>query len=376
MPRPNRGPYLKFLKHRGAFYIHWSEHGATRQRSTGTADSGEAEAALAAFIQERRSSKRAGPRDPGEFPVADALTGYGEEHAPTKADPLRIAYAIQALVPYWSGMMVGDITKATCRGYVRYRDKAPGTVRRELIALQAAVNYAKDEGRIMWAPTVHLPTKPDGKDRWLTRSEAAALLSAARTGHPSTRGYLPLFILIGLYCGARKGAILSLRWPQVDLVNGRINFNEPGRERTSKGRAHLPIPRRLLFFLRKARERGSDLGYVLHRDGQRIANIKRAFNAACVDAGLAEVCMVTKIVDGEKQKVPRLNAKGEPVMTHTITPHVLRHTCGTWLAQAAVPLDKIGEWLGHTDSRTTRLYAHHHPDHMNEALNAFDRRRA
>src|SRR4051794_33826524 len=117
MPRPNRGPYLKFLKHRGAFYIHWAENGATRQRSTGTADSREAQAVLAEFIQGRRSSRRTGPSDPTEFPIADALTLYGEEHAPTKADPLRIAYAIQALIPYWSGRMVADITQATCRGY-------------------------------------------------------------------------------------------------------------------------------------------------------------------------------------------------------------------------------------------------------------------
>ena len=304
------------------------------------------------------------------------MTLYGEEHAPTKADPLRIAYAIQALVPYWSGMMVSEITQATSKGYVRYRAKAPGTLRRELIALQAAVNYAKDEGKITWAPTVHLPAKPDGKDRWLTRSEAAALLNAARTGHASTRGYLPLFILMGLYCGARKGAILGLRWPQVDLVNARINFNEPGRERTTKGRAHLPIPRRLMFFLRKARDRGSDLGFVIHRDGHRIANIKRAFNGACVDAGLAEVVTVTKTVDGEKVRIPKLDKAGNPVVRHSVTPHVLRHTCGTWLAQAAVQLDQIGEWLGHTDSRTTRLYAHHHPDHMSQARNALDRRRA
>ena len=376
MPRPNRGPYLKFLKHRGAFYIHWSENGATRQRSTGTADSGEAQEALATFIQGRRETKRTGPCDPGEFPIAAALTLYGEEHAPTKADPRRIAFAIQALVPYWSGRTVAEITKATCRGYVRYREKAPGTVRRELIALQAAVNYAKDEGKFMWAPTVDLPAKPEGKDRWLTRSEAAALLNAARTGHPSTRGYLPLFILIGLYCGARKGAILGLRWPQVDLVNGRINFNEPGLERTSKGRAHLPIPRRLMFFLKKAKERGSDLGFVLNRDGKRIANIKRAFNAACVDAGLVEVRKVTKVVDGEKVHTPKRTKAGDPVVRHSITPHVLRHTCGTWLAQAAVQLDQIGEWLGHTDSRTTRLYAHHHPDHMSQARDALDRRRA
>ena len=376
MPRRNRGPYLKFLKQRGCYYIQWSEQGRTRQRSTGTADGGEAEEALAEFIQERRASKRVGPSDPSEFSISDALALYGEEHAPTKADPLRIAYAIQALVPYWSGMMVSEVTKATCRGYVQYRHRKPGTIRRELIALQAAINYAKDEGKIMWAPTVHLPAKPQGKDRWLTRAEAAALLNAARTGHPSTRGYLPLFILIGMYSGARKGAILSLRWPQVDLHNWRIDFNEPGRERTAKGRAHQPIPRRLRFFLKKARERGTDLGYVLHRDGKRISNVKRAFNAACVQAGLAEPVMVTKVIDGQPTSAPKLDKAGTPILRHSVTPHVLRHSCGTWLAQAAVPLDKIGEWLGHTDTRTTRLYAHHHPDHMNEALQAWDRKRA
>jgi integrase len=38
------------------------------------------------------------------------------------------------------------------------------------------------------------------------------------------RLYLPLFIVLGLYTGARKEAILSLRWPQIDLENKRINF--------------------------------------------------------------------------------------------------------------------------------------------------------
>jgi hypothetical protein len=37
--------------------------------------------------------------------------------------------------------------------------------------------------------------------------------------------HLPLFILVGLYGGARKEAILSLRWLQVDLDAGRIDFN-------------------------------------------------------------------------------------------------------------------------------------------------------
>lgn len=348
MPRPNRGPYLNYVKDRGRWYIQWSEAGRTRQLSTGTGDSSEAQGALARFIQEReRSARASGPRDPGSFPIADALTLYGDEHAPQATDPARIGYAIAGLIPFWGGRMVGDITRETCRAYGRERGKAPGTIRRELATLRAAINYAKDEGRLTYAPTVHLPPKPDGKDRWLRRSEAAGLLNAARNGHASTRPYLPLFILIGLYTGARKGAILSLRWPQVDLAAERINFNPPGRVRTSKGRAYIPIPKRLLTFLRLARRRGSDLGFVINRDGERLDNTKRAFNSACADAGLQDV-----------------------------TPHTLRHTCGTWMAQRGVPLDKIGGWLGHSDARTTQLYAHHHPDFMEEARNAADRRKA
>ena len=179
-PAQARGPYLNFVADRGRWYIQWSEAGRTRQLSTGTADRGAANLALAEFIQDRERSKRpAGPSDPSQFPIAEALSLYGSEHAPHAADPQRIGYAIKALVPYWGERLVGDITRETCRGYGRHRGKQPGTIRRELATLRAAINYAKDEGRITYAPTVHLPKKPEGKDRFLRRSEAAALLNAA-----------------------------------------------------------------------------------------------------------------------------------------------------------------------------------------------------
>ena len=38
-----------------------------------------------------------------------------------------------------------------------------------------------------------------------------------------------------------------------------------------------------------------------------------------------------------------------------VSPHTLRHTCGTWMAQRGVALHMIGGWLGHTDTRTTEL---------------------
>jgi hypothetical protein len=49
MPRPNKGPRLRFLERRGFYYIVWYECGTERLRSTGTADQADAEAALAVF---------------------------------------------------------------------------------------------------------------------------------------------------------------------------------------------------------------------------------------------------------------------------------------------------------------------------------------
>ena len=89
----------------------------------------------------------------------------------------------------------------------------------------------------------------------------------------------PLFILIGLYTGQRKEALLSLRWSQVDLETGRINYNPPGRRQTNKRRPHVPIAPRLLPHLRRARRRGTDLGFVINRDGGRLGDIKKGFAA-------------------------------------------------------------------------------------------------
>jgi integrase len=351
MPRPNSGPRLKWIEKRQAWYVVWYEAGRERLRSTGTADGREAEEALEEFIRDRRARGRpAGPRDPREFPVADALDLYGRLHAPETADPARIGYAIDALLPFWGGNNVGDITKATCQRYARERGRAPATIRRELGTLKAAIGVAVAEGHLLHPVPVWMPEKPEGKDRWLTKSEAARLLNVARNGRADTRLYLPLFMLIALYTGARKEAVLSLRWTQIDMERGQIDFAK-GRRRTSKGRTRgQPIPDRLMTFLRFAwRRRSSDFGFVIHDKGRQIKDIgdstHGSFGRACAKAGLVDV-----------------------------TPHTLRHTCGTWMAQKGIDLHKLGGWLGHSSARTTELYAHHHPDFMEDARRAADRR--
>jgi integrase len=358
MPRPNRGASLKWIEKRKAWYVVWYEAGRERSRSTGTSEFGAAEAYLLGHLQNRQDSlKPSGPRDPSAITVAEVLSLYGQGHAPTTASPARIAYAIDALLPFWGENTLFEITTGACKRYNLQRKRAPATVRRELTTLRAAINYAHHEGYITRTVPVELPDRPAGKDRWLTMHEAARLLNAARTARGDVRLYLPLFIIIALYTGARKEAILSLRWPQVNLDAGQIDFARPDGRKTSKGRARQPIPPQLMTFLKLARRRGTDLGYVVHDGGKPIKDIgggwlggdkkpNGSFGSACKRAGLIDV-----------------------------TPHTLRHTCGTWKAQEGVPLWQIGGWLGHSDSRTTELYAHHHPDHLAEALKASRRRK-
>ena len=49
-----------------------------------------------------------------------------------------------------------------------------------------------------------------------------------------------------------------------------------------------------------------------------------------------------------------------------ITYHELRHTFGTRMAAAGVPLRTLQYWMGHADSKTTQIYAHYQPSE-NEA---------
>jgi integrase len=271
------------------------------------------------------------------------LQDYQEHRGQKVAAPERIAFAVLALTDFFEGNSVADVTPITCGRYAEKRGRSAGTVRRELGVLRAAINHAHKNGRITRPVAVELPERPEPRDRWLTRQEAARLIRAARTSQ--ARLYLPLFALIAIYTGRRKAAILSLRWPQVNLEARTINFEVSGRRRTNKKRGIIPIPPRLLPHLRRARKRGTDLGYVLHVNGERIGDVKKGFAAACKRAGI-----------------------------ESASPHTLKHTAATWLMQAGTDPWQAAGFLSTSVETLLRVYGHHHPDYQREAAENIGRR--
>jgi len=324
-------------------------------RSTGTRDRRDAEKALAAYIAGKGTVT--GTRHPDRFPVTEALAIYGKEHAITCAAQERIGYAIDALLQFWNGLTLADVKSETCRRYGRSRVRrlkdgrtqpiSAGTIRRELNVLQAAINYCTKEGYVTAPTFVTLPEAPPAKDRWLTRGEAAQLLWAA---YRSQRGkHLARFILLGLYTGSRKDAILRLGFLRnttggwIDLERNLIYRRGTAQLETAKRRPPMPIPKRLAAHLRRWKASGDV--WAVNYQGQRVGDIKTAFAVACRQAGLDDV-----------------------------SPHTLKHTAITWAMQKGMKVDDASSYFGTSRETILRTYWHQSPDYLSDALAVMDRK--
>ena len=341
MPRQPKGARLHKFKHRPHWYIRDT---GQPDRSTGCTSRDEAEKALGAYIATKGRTGVA--NEPENVTCGEVLAVYAEEYAPTVAAPERIGYAITALLPFWSDLKLTHVKGETCRRYGKWRDKSDGTVRRELGTLQAAMNYAHKEGYVTSAPKVTMPRKAEARERWLTRSEAARLLIAAHRGHKSS--HLARFILIGLYTGTRKDAILRMGFEPntvggwFDLEAG-IMFRRGENERsTNKRRTPAPIPRQLRAHLLRWKAQGCR--WAVEYEGMRIGDVKRSFARAVADAGLSGV-----------------------------TPHTLKHTAITWALQRGATAWDCAGFFATSPETIVKTYGHHSPEFQQTALRAVER---
>lgn len=278
------------------------------------------------------------------------------EHAPTTAKPKLIGEHIAGLIDYWGTRKVSEIKGATCREFAKA--KTPSMARRELETLRAAVNYFHREYGLDPVPAFTMPPKHRPRERWLTRSEAAALLWHARkTPH------LARFILIGLYTGTRSGAILGLSWlPSVntgfvDLDAGIMHRSGSGQRQTKKRQPPVAIPARLLAHMKRWKAMDGNLRTVVNWNGSSLISLKKAFKSACKRANLGW-----------------LDSKGE--FKTDVIPHTLRHTATTWLMQAGVDIWQVAGFVGMTAEMVERTYGHHSPRFQREAADAVTKRRA
>ena len=224
------------------------------------------------------------------------------------------------------------------------------SIRNYIGTLSALYRYAMHPRR-RWATSnpcdmIDLPPLAISDEiRFLTTVEVDALVSAAVAGdHQALDRVL---YLTAAMTGLRQGELIALRWQDVDWAAQRVRvrrnhvlgeFDTPKSRRSTRS---VPMSRRVTRELDQWKKETSwagpaDLvfaepvsGEVLRR-GALMRRYRRALKAA----------------------------KLEP--THRF--HDLRHTFGTAMAAAGVPMRTLQEWMGHRDMATTQRYADYAPN--------------
>lgn len=373
---------------------------------------------LEVYIGERHTST-VGATDPSALAIADVLTAYEIAKRPKEKSDQRawaqhdlLLIRLLDLNNFFGDKTVSAIKAQLCRDFVDWstgtpndNNKAAGiapresmvsnqTARRRLEDLRAAVNAYHAEHTLSFVPRVTLPAKTEGRQRWLTRNEAARLLGAALgyvwDGEKKTwkrangrlvrrerwiinrRRPAARFILVGLYSARREETIRRTQWlattthPWMNLDAMIYQGRGTEERKTKKRRPPAKIANRLRPHLVRWRKidanrsaelraagimkTGEEIRFVVTRmnDGRPLAGkIRSAWEGILEDAGL-----------------------GEDVVRHS-----LRHTAATWLMQQGTDRWQAAGWLGMTLEQLENGYGHHHPDFQEEAAEAFGRRR-
>lgn len=240
----------------------------------------------------------------------------------------------KAMKGFWENVDPLLIDEPMCKGYAAKRRAGASTVRYELMQLSTALGWAHKAQRIDRRPSIWLPATPERTTRHLTRAEFAKFFAAVKADHAR------LYVEIGVNTMARPSAILELTWDRVDFMRRQIDFTPPGYVRTAKRRTIVPINDTLLKALQIG-HKAATTEWVIERGGERVANIKKAFQAASERSGV-----------------------------HA-TPYTLRHTGAVWAAERSVPMAQLAQFMGHDDDRTTQKhYARFSPDFLLRAANA------
>jgi hypothetical protein len=172
MARPrNTTPKFTLITRGEAYYVRWWADGAWRRVSCGTKSRGEADRFIAQFAAGFGS-----PEAPAVPTIAEILHGYLADRKGRIRTHEDATGCAAHLIRHLGNLEPAHVTTKRARQYAadryhegqirgpaagRYRKEiSPGTVRREIMVLRAALTWATREKWITTAPHVEAPARP------------------------------------------------------------------------------------------------------------------------------------------------------------------------------------------------------------------------
>jgi len=223
------------------------------------------------------------------------------------------------------------------------------TVNREYDAIRSMFNKA-----VIWKMIEENPCIGISKYKIKKMRSAPNFLTVAQVDlvlHKSSSTYLHDMILLDVYTGLRKMELVYLEWTDINFQSWLlvIQAKDHLRWQPKSGEMRtVPIPEPchgMLLERRAQYQRLSKFAFSNELGRPRLNNLGRDLRELLVRIGLYKRGMGW---------------------------HTFRHTYASHLVMQGIPLNTVGELLGHQDPSTTKIYAHLEPEHLQAAVEKLD----
>ena len=284
------------------------------------------------------------------------------------------------ILPAIGSMKLKDVRDTHLKKVLNKANSSKSTAQKVKLTMQAMFKQARKSRLIAYDPAedLELPKAPVKKRHSITEHERENILEVSEYHRGG------LYVLLMLYCGLRPGECIALQWKDVDLKNGVIHITkdlESGSKdnikdpKSKAGIRDVPIPERLMVRLNKPK--GGDFQYVLlqpkgkkrHTEGTLRClwnNFKRE-----LDIHMGAKVYRNQIVKHCYEVHPLIETEED---WNALVPYSLRHTYGTDLQRAGVPINITKYLMGHSDiSVTSNYYIDTTPDVLTDAVEALNK---
>ena len=250
------------------------------------------------------------------------------------------------LNPYLGKMRVDRITEFTVKKFrkvLRDQGRAEAGVNRILATYRHMGNTLFKQKIIREPlPMIKLESPNNRRDRVLSPEEEQSLLVAALK---DSNAYIWLFIKIGLSTSMRHAEILSARFDMLDTHRRRLKVKVKG----GKWRKQ-PLSRGLTDILQHERDMAEDPdGWIFPNPRSKSGHydsMKKSFRRCVLRAGMNPT---------------------------EVTPHTMRHTAITNLADTGVHAGTLKEFSGHQSLKMVMRYTHARQEKVDEAIKEMER---
>ncbi|AIF42410.1 site-specific integrase [Virgibacillus sp. SK37] len=345
----------------------------------------EAEEAVATLIHELNEGTYLEETDKTFSDFAIEWLPIYSESKNVKLGTIRVRlHEIGRLLPYFAQLKLRDITRKMYQDALNdLKDQGLSDSTREGINRTARMIFRKalELELIKKDPTEFAYVKKDKKTieqleeeevpKYLEKEELALFLKTAKQ-YGLEHDYLAFLILA--YTGIRVGELVALKWKDVDFLNHTISitktyYNPKNNAveyqlvtpKTRKSRRKIVVDEDVIQTLKDHKENQNQVIKRLDDD-----YYNKDFIFAKMERQFGYPIVIKNVRDRMKRLLRMAGLKEE------LTPHSLRHTHTSLLAEAGVSLEQIMDRLGHTDDQITKnVYLHVTQEMKKEASQKF-----